>query len=682
MAKIDHISYGGTSYEIAPAAGDLRDVVAPEFSDQSTYTAGQMVLKNGVLYRFTADHTGAWTGSDAEVVTVGREVSDLKSVLNDLDEFCRKEIINVKTGSGTATAGNSIASQTHLIDANIANGSSYKITVDSSGCFSTFHLYTNGNPIKYNCASGTEYELVAGTNITWFSIYVSGANVTGSGTFAAMVSTSKETSNSLEKRIDNLNSNITDVSDDLYKTEYLLEPNVVFFKPLYEVGANVNNDGNAMYIYHQITFAYDGKSMIGVQCDKIENYTSNKPIMVYQNDGSTVIKTDYFSEEDAIAGIKVIPLANTAEITVGLYPSSTGGLTTTTAKYHNITVFTSNDGSYSIKDKCVPDKYAVPFYYIKNSYLQDKVDTIESLMKDANGNYDAFIFCTDQHWTLNAKQSPNLMNYIYQRLNVPRMFMGGDYADGINLNALKAYRDAFSGKIYDVIGNHEYMNYLARLGYSRASYNITEGDIYAYINMHMTDAESGNLGRGYYYVDNKMQKMRYIVLSVYADNDNSAVAQFETAQKMWLQNDALNLPNGYTAVIFAHFLYAIDYDTGVITKASTTDEILSVVDAYSGNGEIACMIAGHTHVDGMTTTPGGIPVFFTTCDKCKPWISNGTDMEPWITENRIEGTITEQAFDVVVINKTSKLISFVRIGAPADNGTGTKLEIRQQNYGT
>ena len=78
MAKIDHISYGGTSYEIVPAAGDLRDIVAPEFSDQSSYTAGSYVLKNGVLYRFTSDHAaGAWTGTDAETVTVGGELTRL-----------------------------------------------------------------------------------------------------------------------------------------------------------------------------------------------------------------------------------------------------------------------------------------------------------------------------------------------------------------------------------------------------------------------------------------------------------------------------------------------------------------------------------------------------------------------------------------------------------------------------
>lgn len=59
--------------------------IAPEFDPSGSYTAGQYVYKNGVLYRFTSDHTGAWTGSDAEVVTVGKELTDLKADLQNLE---------------------------------------------------------------------------------------------------------------------------------------------------------------------------------------------------------------------------------------------------------------------------------------------------------------------------------------------------------------------------------------------------------------------------------------------------------------------------------------------------------------------------------------------------------------------------------------------------------------------
>ena len=49
------------------AAGNL----APEFDENSNYNAGDYVLYEGGLYRFTANHpAGAWTGSDAALVTI------------------------------------------------------------------------------------------------------------------------------------------------------------------------------------------------------------------------------------------------------------------------------------------------------------------------------------------------------------------------------------------------------------------------------------------------------------------------------------------------------------------------------------------------------------------------------------------------------------------------------------
>lgn len=76
----------------AKATGDAialkanASTIAPEFNDQSSYAAGSYVLKNGVLHRFTQSHSGAWTGTDVETVTVGGEVTDLKADLVDVKD--------------------------------------------------------------------------------------------------------------------------------------------------------------------------------------------------------------------------------------------------------------------------------------------------------------------------------------------------------------------------------------------------------------------------------------------------------------------------------------------------------------------------------------------------------------------------------------------------------------------
>ena len=607
--------------------------------------------------------------------TVIGAVNENTENLTDLTEFCKKTVPITYTGSLEATAQTAISSNTPLVNVNIENGKSYTFNLQANGIISLYHLYANGAAIKYNCVPNTEYQLTASNDLTTLSIYVIANNVIGSGTVTAVVKSTTSNPNTLEGKIDYIYPSVTELQS-------LLSAKPVFFRDVYEIGANLNNDGNATYIYKTIPLDVDSDDVVGIICDNVENATANKPFVVNHIDSeNTVLKTDYFDLEDAKSGITVIPEEGAVKMTVLLYPSSSGGLTVTTAKFYNINVFKSPSGRFTIKDDSVPDPYNVPAYYFRNSYLNNKIDTIEGLMKAAEGNYASFIFCTDQHWRLNAKQSPKLMNYICRCLAINKLFMGGDYSDGINLKAVDAYKQAFPGKTYDCIGNHEYMNYFQTIGnIPTVSKNIDGSDIWAYINMKMTDASIGSFNRNYYFVDDPMTKTRFIVLSVYEDDGNAAKAFFEPAQKTWLQNVALDMPAGYTAVIFAHFLYSVNYETGAVTPASTTSDILDVVDSYSGSGEIACLVAGHTHIDGMTSTPGGIPVFITTCDKYLPWTVDGVDQEPWLTENRELGTITEQAFDVVVVDKTNKLVSFVRIGAPADNGGSPKLEIRQQTY--
>lgn len=73
----------GTSATAAAASASTAAAMganfAPDFSASTAYTAGQYVMKDGTLYRFTADHAaGAWTGSDAEADKIAPEVAGLR----------------------------------------------------------------------------------------------------------------------------------------------------------------------------------------------------------------------------------------------------------------------------------------------------------------------------------------------------------------------------------------------------------------------------------------------------------------------------------------------------------------------------------------------------------------------------------------------------------------------------
>jgi len=65
-------------------AESLLGSLAPAFSESAAYNAGDYVVKDGKLYKFTADHAaGAWTGTDAAEAQLAGDVSDLKEDLNE-----------------------------------------------------------------------------------------------------------------------------------------------------------------------------------------------------------------------------------------------------------------------------------------------------------------------------------------------------------------------------------------------------------------------------------------------------------------------------------------------------------------------------------------------------------------------------------------------------------------------
>lgn len=82
MARFEGITYKGTDIEFE----DLKAVenAAEAFSTSQAYATGDYCTYEGTLYKFVADHSaGAWNAAQVKKATIGREITDLKSALND-----------------------------------------------------------------------------------------------------------------------------------------------------------------------------------------------------------------------------------------------------------------------------------------------------------------------------------------------------------------------------------------------------------------------------------------------------------------------------------------------------------------------------------------------------------------------------------------------------------------------
>lgn len=298
----------------------------------------------------------------------------------------------------------------------------------------------------------------------------------------------------------------------------------------------------------------------------------------------------------------------------------------------------------------------VPDYWEKTSgYLSGKAEAIRTLMRGCAEHGDIFYFLTDAHWDLNEQHSPAIISWLNEHINVQRMFNGGDITDHYNEEPSRLYRKAMNGgEYYFADGNHEYL------------VSKTYADNFYANRMFADKAIYGDANRSYYYVDNPAGKMRYIVLATFGPwvNGSESIVLNTTEQKDWLKNVALNVEEGWTVVVFAH-IYSVEngnYIAGGETMLSYMADMTK--------GEVACVIQGDQHSDYILPSYAGkIPIVCTTCDKNK-----GSEIED--LANRATGTVNEQAFDVVVLDKAQKQLNFVRIGYAKEGD-----EIRTVSYG-
>ena len=144
----------------------------------------------------------------------------------------------------------------------------------------------------------------------------------------------------------------------------------------------------------------------------------------------------------------------------------------------------------------------------------------------------------------------------------------------------------------------------------------------------------------------------------------------------WFTETALDVEEGWTIVIFTHALYAVSTASNQIYVIS--QKIIDTIDRYQGKGTIACVLMGHSHVDRIHIGKTGVPYIISQCDRMEPHHRD-------INVLRVPETISEQHFEVVLIDKKKQEIRLFSIGSDArdgvDNEVGETVDVRILKYG-
>ena len=445
---------------------------------------------------------------------------------------------------------------------------------------------------------------------------------------------------------------------------------------------NLAQDAERRFLLPAGTYTLSGTAMGLARCYACLYEADAPTALAESHSDDTGAGVTFTTYKEYLCAVQIGVYAGKTFDSYTVYPQLEAG----TVKTLYVTPFGKTSGRLDAIERNMNDlkgevgAFDVPSYYFENNYLPDRIDAVREKMLECAGHGDAFVFITDAHWTQNAKNSPALINYISKHLNINKVICGGDMGDNdtyIEFNSL--LRSAFKGRILHTLGNHEYF------------YPNTGSVLDYHLNMYNEDVHTDNAERNYYYYDNVRAKVRYIMLSAFTPASADSIGAregHEAAQVGWLVNDALNVEDGWTIIVCTHMIHYMNLTTFELTAPTSGGQaVLDALDAYNADennkGRVACVIQGHTHHDRITHTTGGIPIVIVGCDKYSPWIQDGTNMEPWLSA-RVAGTVTEQAFDIAVLDKEARELHFFRVGGDAfdgvDDDPGEPVNLRTVTY--
>lgn len=325
-----------------------------------------------------------------------------------------------------------------------------------------------------------------------------------------------------------------------------------------------------------------------------------------------------------------------------------------------------------------------------SNYWEDSVSEaitkVKTLQDVGGADVVNFMWFSDMHHNTGNPYTENIGNLcatVMNSCNIPLALMNGDTmsADSVNSEATLLAWLEDAAKVLSPIGADRLMQIRGNHDDVYGSYT-TGGTTNYYVNkvapakiwnrMHRAQAQDFRRVFGgdgtYFYLDNVPQKIRFICLNCQY-YDGSAVIDgtsgqmsfgLGTVQLDWLENVALSVESGWDVVIATHVPPTAETINGRTDYLSLYGDdgnlFRSIVNNTTAN--VIAIFCGHCHVDAIVTGDLTCPIITITCAINTPYDGTAAD--------RVAGTDTETAIDIVSINKATRTINMTRLGIGND----------------
>ena len=324
----------------------------------------------------------------------------------------------------------------------------------------------------------------------------------------------------------------------------------------------------------------------------------------------------------------------------------------------------------------ITDGNPLPKYY--DSYLSDKIATINTIGAALPVQSGRLYFITDYHIDGNENNSPALIRELIRKTGIKNIAFNGD-AFGSETTAIAAYNKLCSfvrlwnplegeSHVFYVTGNHEYNNPSSNPDYNDRM--LTMGAISQLFNNYNNPIIVNIPDTNAFYYDDNVAKIRYYFI------DATYGSNISLDLRLNMLPTLEEVPEGFAVLLLSHCGLTSD-DSAIINRMN---QIMSVCEAMNDGTSITIeytssiirtydftnkartfigALTGHTHIDGYVYYNDRFPVIATMCDAhTQTYTSKYAE--------RTAGTVNEQAFDVVQIDVPAKRIYMTRIGYGSD----------------
>ena len=273
-----------------------------------------------------------------------------------------------------------------------------------------------------------------------------------------------------------------------------------------------------------------------------------------------------------------------------------------------------------------------------------------------------FLHFSDVHMRLDCWD--RVMEYMnYYKDYISFALHTGDYCEGSQERYRDLYADGIEREriVYNSVGNHDTFSYdsehvLSITGKKKPHellFNHTDDWDVTFFDLEYSMS---------YYKDFPESNIRMIVLDPYYDIEE------QTRQLAALLEDARE-KGIYVITAMHEKTDAVEESFGVTFNTLNDYQALSegsarrpfeetIVEFVNSGGVHICHFAGHDHHDGFGITEHGILNSIVPC---------ATTWNGWSDGKRVEGTKTQDCFNIVSIDPNLKLLKLVRVGDNSDH---------------